>query len=75
MASMIRATTATVGTTQSATVSSVDAKPNAVKYTTYGDSETKAAVALARRMVEEGYDPATIITVPVLGNVSIGRLV
>ena len=71
----IHASTTTAGGVKSATVSSVDGKPNAVKFMTYGDSETKAAFALARKMVEEGYDPVTIISVPVLGNVSIGRLV
>ena len=75
MASMIRATTTTVGTAKSATVSSVDAKPNAVKYTTFGDSEVKAAIALCRRMVELGYDPDTKLDLPALGLTTLERVI
>jgi len=62
----IHATTTTVAAVKSATVASIESKPNAVKYTTFGDSEVKAAIALCRKMVEEGYDLETKLDIPVL---------
>jgi hypothetical protein len=74
MSSAIHATTTTVGAVKSATITTVDAKPNAIKYTVFGDSEAGAAISLARRMLGEGYDPQMKISVPVLGNIAIERL-
>ncbi len=62
----IHGTTTTAAAVKSAMVSSVEGLPNAVKYTVYGDSEAKAAIALCRRMMEEGYDPDTKLDIPAL---------
>jgi hypothetical protein len=61
-------TTTTVASVavKSATVSNVEGAPNAVKYTTFGDSEALAAIALCRKMVENGYDLDTKLDIPVL---------
>jgi hypothetical protein len=62
----IHATTTTVGAAKTATITNIEAMPNAVKHTTFGDSEAKAALALCRRLVEQGYDPDTKLDIPVL---------
>ena len=62
----IHGTTMTVAAVKSATISSVENQPNAVKYTTFGDSEVLAGIALCRRLVEEGHDPETKVDIPAL---------
>lgn len=75
----IHATTTTVTTptskTSFATVSSVEAIPNAIKYTTYGNTEAAAGVALCRKMVEEGYDMQTKIDLPAVNAKILGAAV
>jgi len=63
-------TTTTVASVavKSSTISSVQNQPNAVQYTTYGDSEVLAAIALCRRMVGEGHDPETKVSIPALNS-------
>lgn len=69
------AATATAPASKSATISIVESKPNVVQYTTYGDSEVKAAIALCRRMVELGYDPDTKLDLPALGLTTLERVI
>ena len=67
----IHATTTTVNGVSSATMTAVDGLPNALLYTTYGSNELGAALALCRKLVEQGYDPESQISVPVLGAVGL----
>ena len=67
--------TPTVPATHSATISSIETLPNAVKSTVYGDTEVKAAIALCRRMVELGYDPDTKLDLPALGLTTLERVI
>ena len=68
---MVHATTQTVNGKSSATVTSIDNLPDAIFFTTFGDSEVLAALNLCRKLVEAGYDPQTPISIPVLPGVKI----
>jgi len=74
MSLMVHAASVTVGSSHSATVTSVDGRPNAMKYAANGGSELLAGMALCRRLVEEGYDPETNITLPVLNAANVTKI-
>lgn len=71
----IHATSTTVNNVSSATVTSVESIPNAKLPTTFGGTQAQAGVALARKMVEAGYDLDTKLDLPAVNAKIIGACV
>lgn len=71
----VHATSTTVNKVSSAMVTSIEAIPNAKLPTTFGGTEAQAGVALARKLVEAGYDLETKLDLPAVNAKILGACV